>query len=392
MESVEDDGIGNKKRKSTTDGKAIREAKQRKWEAKQRRKDEQAAIERDRTIYFDKHSEFASLVTEKDVQNISDDTAAISDQIKDDLAPYFNIQDTQREHNDDTTGSSSSSSREQRLFIAEGTETIRILIQQYTHKKDKRFSDLGLQRIQLKSIFVKPSVFFEDPVKLISDVNDAIEQNSSTGFRVLVGESDTVLSMVAGFPISRGALACGIVPDDRDEEWLDGFIQNKSFPLRLLALDGICDTANLGSMIRTASAFGIHAIILSDDSCDAWYRRSIRVSMGHFCFVPTVRVKNLAAFLAKWGSFNSAKKLTSYAAVVQSEDLRLDRVPRGDVPSNWCCVMGNEGNGIKEEVLKGCTHRIRIDMVDGVDSLSVPIATGILLHGLREREGTRESS
>jgi tRNA G18 (ribose-2'-O)-methylase SpoU len=196
------------------------------------------------------------------------------------------------------------------------------------------------------------------------------------------------MSKVAGFPISRGALACGVVPDDRDEEWLDGFIQNTPSTLRLLALDGICDTANLGSMIRTASAFGIHAIILSEDSCDAWYRRSIRVSMGHLFLIPIVRVKNLAAFLAKW-SFNKSKRFTSYAAVVQGEELILDRVPRGDIPSAWCCVMGNEGNGIKKKVLKSCTHRIRIDMVDGVDSLSVPIACGILLHGLREREGIR---
>jgi tRNA G18 (ribose-2'-O)-methylase SpoU len=48
--------------------------------------------------------------------------------------------------------------------------------------------------------------------------------------------------------------------------------------------------------------------------------------------------------------------------------------------------MGNEGNGISPPVLQACTHLLRIDMASGVDSLSVPIAAGILLHGLKERE------
>lgn len=48
--------------------------------------------------------------------------------------------------------------------------------------------------------------------------------------------------------------------------------------------------------------------------------------------------------------------------------------------------MGNEANGITSDVVASCRYSIRIDMEQGVDSLSVPIATGILLHGIRERE------
>jgi tRNA G18 (ribose-2'-O)-methylase SpoU len=228
--------------------------------------------------------------------------------------------------------------------------------------------------------------------------------SSSLGFHVLIAESESILSKVAGFPISRGALACGVVPTDRTEEWLDSYLTRKlemismdvkkhkisSTSLRLLALDGICDNANLGSMIRTASAFGVDAVVLSQDTADAWYRRTVRVSMGHIAWVPVVRVKNLASFVNKWdpqsGHHRQQKGITCYAAVVQSADLILDETPRGDVPMAWCCVMGNEGNGISTEVLERCSHRIRIDMVNGVDSLSVPVAREILLHGLREKE------
>lgn len=60
---------------------------------------------------------------------------------------------------------------------------------------------------------------------------------------------------------------------------------------------------------------------------------------------------------------------------------------RGSVPVAWCCAVENEGNGISYEVSTICSKRRGIDMEDGVDSLSVPVATGILLHGLKELEG-----
>jgi tRNA G18 (ribose-2'-O)-methylase SpoU len=191
------------------------------------------------------------------------------------------------------------------------------------------------------------------------------------------------MSALAGFQISRGALACGVVPK-RDEAWLmERFLSQQS--LRLLALDGISDTANMGSMIRCAAAFGIHAIILSRDCCDAWYRRSVRVSMGYIFQVPVVRVENLAGTLH---SLAAKMSCVSFAAVIDqgADVLVLEDMDGGAVPSSWCCVMGNEGNGISKPVVEACSHKLRIKMYEAVDSLSVPIATGILLHGLRERE------
>ena len=80
-------------------------------------------------------------------------------------------------------------------------------------------------------------------------------------------------------------------------------------------------------------------------------------------------------------------EVKSYAAVIDRDaEYVLEKMDRGEVPGAWCCVMGNEGNGISKTVAQACTTRIRIDMEDGVDSLSVPVATAILLHGLRERE------
>jgi hypothetical protein len=228
---------------------------------------------------------------------------------------------------------------DERFFMAEGEETVRLLIQQSV-----KATNSVMMPIQVKSVFVKPSTMFEPPVELWKDIDQvaaeaaavsgeaasiAINSSSRTmsssnnnaemeerktekvapPFHVLVA-SEAVLSNIAGFPIARGALACGVVPRERDETWLEHFVHDKVVleksdkppqqqqqrgRLRLLALDGICDTSNLGSMIRCASAFGIDAVILSNDCCDVWYRRTIRVSMGHVFRVTVVRVPNLAA-------------------------------------------------------------------------------------------------
>jgi tRNA G18 (ribose-2'-O)-methylase SpoU len=379
-----DDVNNTSSKKRMADGKQTREEKRRKFEAKQAFKAKQSDKEKERVNWIQKHSNFASLLTEKEVTGINSKTSTTDDSndVTTFLAPYLDIQENSTKNATDASG--------RRLFIAEGTETIRILVQQsHSPRCD------GLTPIGVNSIFLKPSLFFDPPVHLLGDIEKAMAgkqenlqgdvRTPSPGFKVLIA-AESVLSRVAGFPVSRGVLACGVVPDDRNEEWLRGFLKTRwqeSKRIRLLALDGICDTSNLGSMIRCSSAFGVDAVILSKDACDCWYRRAIRVSMGHVFRVPIVRVQDLASELSKWSSDKYGFK--SYAAVLDTSSL-LAHLKPGEVPRSWCCVMGNEGGGISPGVAAACSEKIRIDMVGGVDSLSVPIACGILLHGLRERE------
>ena len=368
------------------DGRRIREEKRRRFEAKQqRRAGEGGGKNNARTRWLEQNSAFATVVAEADVTPASP-LAAL-------LAPYFDIRKEKsteapssgrrsgRGEEEEEEGQEAT--RPRRLFIAEGTETVRLLIQQSGRAR----SD-GTDALVVISIFSKPSVFFDPPVRLLGDVEEALARTPasnepSPGFHVLVA-SEAVLSRVAGFPIARGALACGVVPEDRDEAWLRRFVRERlarDGRVRLLALDGIGDAANLGAMLRCASAFGVGAVVLSAACCDAWSRRSVRVSMGHVCRVPIVRVRDLAAEVRAL----AAARVRAYAAVLDAARLLAD-VDRGGVPAAWCCVFGNEGHGISERVAEACAERIRIDIADGVDSLSVPVACGILLNGLKERE------
>ena len=103
--------------------------------------------------------------------------------------------------------------------------------------------------------------------------------------------------------------------------------------------------------------------------------------MGHICRIPVVKCENLAATLTE---LKEELGLTSYAAVIDTDAPLLQDMP--GVPRAWCVVMGNEDTGISDEVRAVCHDRVRIDMEPEVDSLNIGVATGILLHGFRERE------
>ena len=104
-----------------------------------------------------------------------------------------------------------------------------------------------------------------------------------------------LLSRLIGFHMKHGALACGI-STRYDKAWLFGtYLEKKDDkePCRILALDGIYDTANIESVIRTAMAMGMDLIVLSRDSCDSWSRRSVCVSMGHASTVPIIQCNKI---------------------------------------------------------------------------------------------------
>ena len=106
------------------------------------------------------------------------------------------------------------------------------------------------------------------------------------------------------------------------------------------------------------------------------------MSMGHCCRLPIVRCDSLAQELML---LQSEADLVSFAAVIDKDATRLDALCAS--PSRWCAVVGNEDKGISTAVREACSQRVRIAMFPTVDSLAITVAAGIILNGLREREG-----
>ena len=294
----------NKERKANDSKKRSREAKAEKYRAKQELLEKKQRRHDERQSWVHENASWASLVSDSDVDAIKRNGCETGDRRRL-LLPYVRLKDS----GDRLIGKDGN-----RRFIAEGTETVRLLLGQRN-------------AIRIESIFVKPSVFFDEPVSLIGSIGE--NDDDRPQYHVLIAEESLICSLL-GFQTTRGALACGVVPEERDEAWALKYaaeIKEREGGLRVLALDGVCDTANLGSIIRSASAFAVHVIFLSSDCCDPWYRRSIRVSMGHVFRVPCVRVDNLANTVSR---IAEELNVVSYAAVVDSQaELVLEEMPRG---------------------------------------------------------------
>lgn len=397
----------NQNEPKRTNGKELAALKREKFRLKQMKKEEceeTEKLERSYDRFFKEHSDFASSISVDQAkqllarlrEELNDETQQIpfksrkrphiecsdmasqsatsplKSSLLDVIKPYFNLTNT------DTVN------RHQNYFIAEGTETVRMLIEKCASVADTDCEN-GTKSLILLSILTKPATFFEDPVNLQKTLEQSYPSFRKIPFRLVVGV-EKALSEIIGFHLSRGALACGIIPH-YDVIWLWSLLQSRMHnrePIRILALDQICDSANLGSLFRSSAAFGITAVILSDDSCSVFSRRCVRVSMGHCVNLPSIRVKNLSKCIQK---LHSEFQINSYAAVIDNgADMVLESTQRGEISKAWCLVLGNEGNGISKEVIESCGNRLRISMSDGVDSLSVGVAAGILMHGIRERE------
>lgn len=140
---------------------------------------------------------------------------------------------------------------------------------------------------------------------------------------------------------------------------------------KILALESIQDPVNLGTILRTAEALGIDAVVLSRDCCDIYAPKVIRGSMGAVFRQPFVQTESLPDFIRGFNRIG-----TSYAAVLDRESRTVREY---DFSSLSLCAVGNEGNGLSAETVAACTHKVFIPMPGGAESLNVSAAAAILL-------------
>ena len=145
----------------------------------------------------------------------------------------------------------------------------------------------------------------------------------------------------------------------------------------ILALDGIQDPGNLGTIIRTCDWFGVHDIFCSSDTADCYNPKVVQATMGALARV-RIHYVDLPEWLKEFTIHNSQFRI--YGTLLDGENMyATDLRPEGLI------IMGNEGNGISEAVRKLVTHPIRIpsypnkEASDVVESLNVSIATAIVL-------------
>ena len=140
----------------------------------------------------------------------------------------------------------------------------------------------------------------------------------------------------------------------------------------VFALESVRDPGNLGTVIRTAAAFGVDCLLISEDCADIYNPRTVRAAMGALFRQKIVRVDNMANAIESL----SLRGRHTYAATLGKNAELLGKC---DLKNTDCIVVGNEGHGLSDNVIKACEKKILIPMADGTESLNAAIASSICL-------------
>lgn len=144
---------------------------------------------------------------------------------------------------------------------------------------------------------------------------------------------------------------------------------------RILLLDEVQDPGNLGTIIRSAVAFNIDTIILSENTVDLYNPKVLRSTQGMYCHV------NVISMNAK----DAIDELKNRGIVVYGTNVEYGvdvRLLDSKSKKKFCLIMGNEGNGVRLDIQKMCDKNLYINMNSQVESLNVAIACSILLYEL----------
>ena len=143
---------------------------------------------------------------------------------------------------------------------------------------------------------------------------------------------------------------------------------------RLLALDGVQDPGNVGTIIRTADAAGFDGVLFSPECADIFSPKVLRSTMGSIFRL---------GFSFPTSLPDALMQLKKDGFSVLSSQLDGDPFyERKDIGSSFVLVIGNEGNGISDEVKAVATHRLCLPMRGGAESLNAAVAAGIMMYDL----------
>ena len=226
---------------------------------------------------------------------------------------------------------------EKGIFIAESPKVIRVAL------------DAGYEPLSLLC----------ERRHITGDAADIIERCGD--IPVYTGDRE-LLAQLTGYTLTRGVLCAMRRPKSKS---LQDIVAGAR---RVVVIDGVVDTTNIGAIFRSAAALGIEAVLLTRNSCDPWNRRAVRVSMG-------------SVFLVPWTWLDSYEDLKALgfktvAMALTDKSISLDD-PVLKAEARLAIVMGTEGDGLPKETIASTDYVVRIPMAHGVDSLNVAAAAAV---------------
>ena len=189
-----------------------------------------------------------------------------------------------------------------------------------------------------------------------------------------------LLEKLTGYTLTRGVLCAMRRPQERGTSELLQVLTDSVTPhrqKRIVVIDGVVDTTNIGAIFRSAAALNIDAVLLTRNSCDPLNRRAVRVSMGSVFLVPWTWLDSYDT-LHDYGFKTAAMALTDQSVSIDNATV--------DSEERLAIIMGTEGDGLPHETIHGADYVVRIPMANGVDSLNVAAAAAVAFWQLRAKE------
>lgn len=233
------------------------------------------------------------------------------------------------------------------LFIAESPKVIKVAL------------DAGYEPLAL---LCEQKHIAGDAAEIISRCGDV---------PVYTGDRE-LLATLTGYVLTRGVLCAMRRPVLKSVEEICKDAR------RIVVIDGVVDTTNIGAIFRSAAALGMDAVLLTRNSCDPLNRRAVRVSMGSVFIVPWTWLDGPLGTLGRWGFRTAAMALTDNSISIDNPLLTAE--------PKLAVVMGTEGDGLPQETIADADYVVRIPMSHGVDSLNVAAAAAVAFWQLRAPE------
>lgn len=231
----------------------------------------------------------------------------------------------------------------------------------------KLFEEAVLSNAEIETVFIRQSSIG----KLLDRLTEYLDKIPEDKIKIL---SDSVFDKITEEKSPEGII-CVVKHIDKFHKIVTINKESKlglSTEGKIFAVESVRDPGNLGTIIRTAAAFGVDCLLISADCADIYNFRTVRAAMGALFRQKIVRVDNMPEIL----NALSESGRTVYAATLGKEAVLLGNKA---LSSKDCIVVGNEGHGLSAETIKACDHNIMIPMEIGAESLNAAVAASVCM-------------
>ena len=243
-------------------------------------------------------------------------------------------------------------------------------IKQIRKLKDKKYRDQNNEFIIEGIKLLKEAIQEKAKIKIIV-VCDDCEKNGTLDKKLLyeiakyncIYVTEKVFNLITDVSNPQGVLAVVEKNNNiKDINFNDDLI---------LILDNLQDPGNLGTIIRTLDSINLKQIIISKGSGDVFNPKVVRSSIGSIFRVKVLESDNLE---------KTIKELKKHKFTVMATDLNTNSSIYDEKYSKCAIIIGNEANGVSEEILNLADKKIKIPMLGKTESLNASVATGIILY------------